>query len=422
MRKSLLTLGLLLAFSACSKDKSAEPAPGESLVRTIHTLSEPAAMTLARTSALRCAEPASCPAGVGMLVAQDGPDLKTCTAFLAGPDLLLTNSHCLPSAVKLRPTLCADRVKVVFPATQELAEESIACSTVIGATERQNDISPDLVQLQLARPSKRAPLTLSSEGIVPAVSYSAIKVNPVRGEPGKPTGEIVVSDCLAVGETYLFPLFRRAGDPVFTAACSSVPGNSGAPLLDKSGHAAGLLQATISPTAGQLQDWAPFRSDLEFSPMVLGTSLSCLREGKIDPACRPFSTEDLVRPTIGDFMDSAGLAAEAEHLLQPYFVPMADFQWERAIRNRSGLERRETLRPACIIDAGGMDPATSEALIPTLSFRLSLNRYFQLSANVKIAQEEKVKFRFSRFDLQRTGEAKVEDSRGESLVLQACPD
>ncbi|MGE3262707.1 MAG: serine protease [Bacteriovoracia bacterium] len=423
MYRSFAISLLLLALLGCSKQR--EDSPAQSLVRTIHVLNEGEANTLAKTARVRCTDSDNCPSSVGMLTAQQGADIFTCTAFLVGEDLAATNSHCIPSAVKLMPDLCAERVKLELPSSGEFQTESISCKTLLTVSERPNDFSPDLALIRLSKSTKRIPFAMNKQGVIPGESYTAYKVNPVRGQPNKPSGEIMKDTCEAVGNSYAFPLYRNESDSIFVGGgCVSAPGNSGSPLLDKNGNAVGLIQAALNLSEAQNNAWLPYLKpdEREFGKMVLGTSLRCLSpDGRIDPSCVPFHQEDIERPRLSDFLESAELQAETGKLLAPYLRQISDFSWERTILEKRSLDRIETLQPHCILNSGGTDPALSEATLPVFSVRMSFNRYLQPSAHATLLKEEHQQFRFSRFDLQRTGEAKVESSNGTSRAITACP-
>ncbi|MGZ3693750.1 MAG: trypsin-like serine peptidase [Bdellovibrionota bacterium] len=418
-----ISILLLLALSACSKDKS-DFAQSDTLVRTIHTLSAGAAASLLQATTLHCADANNCPSSVGMFAAQNESDVSTCTAFLVGEDLAATNSHCIPSAVKLMPSLCGEKVKLTLPASGEFPEENFQCQKLLAVSDRPNDFSPDLALFRLDRSTKRAPLALDSRGMVPDQVYKAYKVNPIRNQPKSPTGELVAEDCATTANSYVFPMFRSESDPVFTAGCSSIPGNSGSPLVSSNGTVAGLLQASLGLTEAQKQVWSPYLNTEAgaFGEMVLGTSLRCLdlAAQNLNPSCVAFHEEDLVRPKIGDFLESSELLSETAVLIQPYLAQTENFRWARAVLERHTLERLETLEPRCIVSTGGTDPAISEAMIPTFAIRIAFNRYLQPSAHARLRKVERQQFQFSRFDLQRTGETKVQSSTGATWNITDC--
>jgi hypothetical protein len=423
IRKHIFIL-LLLTLAACSKGRNSGHTGTDSLVRTIHTLSAEAANSLLKTTSIRCADANDCPSSVGLFAAQADADVNTCTAFLVGEDLAVTNAHCIPSAVKLMPSLCAEKIKLILPASGNFPEETFRCAKLETITNRPNDFSPDLAIIRLDRKTKRQALDLDNNGMIPENSYLAYKVNPLKHQPNKPTGELVAEKCQAIGNSYLFPLYRAATDSVFTSSCNSIPGNSGSPLLNAEGKAAGVLQASLQASEEQTAVWLPYLAagQNSFARMALGTNLNCLNANDLSIArnCVTNSEEDLERPKITEFLQSSELISETNQLLKPFLAQQENFRWERAVVTRHTLEREETLEPGCIINTGGTDPAVSVAMIPTFSIRISFNRFLQPSAHAQLLKVEKQDFRFSRFDLQRVGEAKVESSRGNSWMITDC--
>lgn len=419
MPRLLIILGCAL-LAACAKNREPD-SPANSLVRIFHAASAIEAETLAKNNTIHCAASSNCPASVGQFTGQQGKDVAACTAFLIGDDLAVTNSHCIPSSVKLSPALCADRIRITFPATGGFREESIACKTLEAQSDRPNDISPDLALIRLARGTGRPAFQVHG-GVTPGEAFTAYKVNPSRPEPNRLLGELVAETCPAVANTYLFPLYRDAMDSVFAAGCSSVPGNSGSPVVGENG-VVGLLQAALQLNEAQRTAWLPYldKSERGFAPLALGTSMRCLdaRNGKVDPSCVPHELDEIERPRLEAFLQSEAWNAEMNALLRPYLEQSSDFALHREIITKSSLERTETLTPRCILPSTGSDPAVSTERLPVFTIKLAFNRYLQASPTVNIEREEQVEFRYSRFDLARAGETKVESSRGAQL-LSAC--
>ncbi|MGZ3705361.1 MAG: hypothetical protein ACXWP1_05235, partial [Bdellovibrionota bacterium] len=138
---------LLLALAGCTKTPhvttqavQANSGGADSLVQVTPMASFTLALETAAKSSLSCATPDQCPASVGMLLSADqaggfaphSDSLAACTAVLVADDLVLTNSHCIPSAVKLLPDLCANRVRLVLPETENFPEENLACKALLG--------------------------------------------------------------------------------------------------------------------------------------------------------------------------------------------------------------------------------------------------------------------------------------------------
>lgn len=336
--RPLLLLLFALALASCSK-RSEE---AQSLVHEIPVESIRAALQMADAAKLSCADAASCPANVGLFVGASSGSVATCTAFLVAPDLVATNSHCIPSAVKMMPDLCAERVRVIFPAGEK-AEESFACEALLGHSERPNEISPDLALFRV-KDTGRAPLIVDRGGVKPNAPHTAFKMNPAKGA----SGTLVAQSCLTVPDTYRFPLYRTESDSIFvTGDCPSVPGNSGAPLVNAAGQAVGIFQAELALAEEQKKQWSPYLEEGEtFAPLALGTSLRCWQgEGwGWDEACAPIDEEEIARPNIRDFL--ARLEPRLSELALSFDNQI--FRWKAVVSRRLLLENEYRLEPECV--------------------------------------------------------------------------
>lgn len=418
--RNLLFLLCVLGLSACSKSEE----EAVSLVREIPVSDSTQAMALTSEAKLLCQDPANCPANVGLYLAQAGESVLSCTSFLIAPDLVVTNSHCLPSAVKSLPDLCADRIQILFPASGEKPEERIACKELLVASARPNAISPDLALIRLEKKTDRAPIPVSRDGINSTQTHRAFKINPGSGA----SGTLVAQDCTPATNSYRFPLFKLATDPIFLVGdCPSQPGNSGAPLLNPEGKVVGLFQADLALNENQRKAWSPHLLPGEiFSPLALGTNLGCLgADLKWNSACAPIDEEEIVRPRIADF-DAAFAKALPE-------LPSSPFSWERIPGKTLTLEREETLAPVCILPADewigefslgkdeGFEQETSiELELPLLKAKVFFNRYMQTSAKLEVTGFEKRQFGLEPQKFWDNKLSLVTDG-ADTKELQACP-
>jgi hypothetical protein len=368
MRHPLSIFFLLLLFS-CSKGREES---AHSLVREIQAGSPELAVSMAAEAGLSCANAESCPANVGLLLATTGSSVLSCTSFLVAEDLLVTNSHCLPSAVKLLPDLCPERIQLVLPAAGGHAEERFSCKELLGASERPNAVSPDLALIRLEK-TGREPFVVSRAGLAPGL-HLAYKINPGSGA----SGTLITQECIPAPDSYRFPLFRLPRDPVFVVGdCPSEAGNSGAPLVNSRGEAVGAFQAALPLSPLQRQAWEPhLLPGEEFAPLALGTNLACLGEGgwSWDGACAPIDDETIQRPRISDFMPA--LRPTMEELGAS--LSKVSFHWElEPVRVRT-LEREDSFRPSCFIELPAAQALSLE--LPLIQSRILFNRYMQLTA------------------------------------------
>ncbi|RZA00189.1 MAG: trypsin-like serine protease, partial [Proteobacteria bacterium] len=168
---------LLLPFtllSACSKEAE-DPNPPISLVREVPAASLSDALKLREDARLKCQDPAHCPANVGLFLATKPDGVLSCTGFLVEEDVVATNSHCFPNAIKELSDLCAERVSITFAASGGRPEEKFSCAEFLGASARPNALSPDLALFRLAKKTGRAPFPIDRSGVAPEAAYEALK-------------------------------------------------------------------------------------------------------------------------------------------------------------------------------------------------------------------------------------------------------
>ena len=434
MPKRLPLLLALLALAGCSKGEDEAPPP-LSLVREIPAASLVEAESLAAEARLRCANPADCPANVGLFVATKPDGVLTCTAFLVEEDVVATNSHCFPNVVKQLGDLCAERVSLILPASGGKPEATFACKEFLGSSERPNALSPDLALFRLQKKTGRAPLPLNRAGVEPSAKLQAYKVNPGEGA----SGTLVHQSCLAVDRSYRFPIYERATDAIFTVGdCRSVPGNSGSPLLNAKGEAVGIFQTDLTVTSENVRKvWGPHLLPGEdFAPLALGTSLRCLRSTErfeLASDCQPVDDQLLPKPRIDDFLPSLNEKRQALLSQAHEHLPKA-LRWDFFEVKAQALVREETLKPACfqpteswladfeLIESPGryLEEVTLPGDLPVIQSKIRFNRYMQVSAESVLLKTNDVKVAFSPESVAQRGASRVSIDAEES-ELSLCP-
>src|SRR4051812_21170333 len=147
--RSLVSYLLILSCLAACGNKSDSPAiakpkesgtGGFSVAMPTPVDVDRALEQILKNAKLVCATGA-CPEWVGENISWERlPDTEKqknqsqtieCTGQLIAADLVMTNSHCIPKAVKDNYSLCSKYVGIKFPAIANHPEESFGCTKLI---------------------------------------------------------------------------------------------------------------------------------------------------------------------------------------------------------------------------------------------------------------------------------------------------
>lgn len=290
MHSQSILAALLFITTSCAKTISRAPFP-------VHCLN------------------AGCPEGVALWVAREkNGNPSQCTAFLIGPDQVLTNHHCLPKGAKAPNAGCQDDVRLYFPALPGIGADSVDCKAIEALSPHEDRIDePDWAVVRLARPVARRPLPLDFGGCEDLDSVRIWVAAPDWGSvlvKKNASAQIRLQDCRVSRRTSVFhdkeskasfidPKSRR----VPLVDCPAWKGNSGAPVLRRSGSdstwkVAGILDRS-SPT-GSILDWAKSQSlpllDSALGDIAYASNLGCLplNPGPLPAECRLDSSRNAV--------------------------------------------------------------------------------------------------------------------------------
>jgi hypothetical protein len=239
-----------------------------------------------------------CPSAVGALFFTDATGRfveKNCTGTYLGEGLFLTNSHCIPLALKRDGIPVPQGVghvlfrnQVVRPVTEVVSVADAGTSVLLR----------DLAMVRLGGahlPRSIVSRRISAQGLGAneLLQISRVHFRPINANNYIAGGVATVfSKSCRVAQRHLFlPQYGGPHSPVaLLDDCNEIEdGNSGAPLIDVQGQLRGLLQGSHhNPLRSSLlryvpQPWIEYYEMLQrFSrPVVWVTNLSCHLQGTV---------------------------------------------------------------------------------------------------------------------------------------------
>jgi len=283
----LLTCGLF----ACGKKKSEIPAlstttaPISNPINFVPQHSLEDAQATAKSAIVKCVDSVDCHPSVGMLSMasldpQKGWGSGRCTGSLIGPDLVLTNAHCIPSDLReIAKASCGNRIWLTFASSGKFPSEQAECKQVIFVSEDSPETSlPDYALIKLSKPMTRPFIQVDRKGIKEGETLIVHRVTPLDSD-GLFGGIQNSVEC----DPYYSPLFAPHFDNPFAATamvsnCEIFPGNSGSPVLDKKGKARGVIFALVqkAEVIAAFNLGSAIKED-QLDDMNMVTNLACLK-------------------------------------------------------------------------------------------------------------------------------------------------
>jgi hypothetical protein len=224
---------------------------------------------------VRCANQNDCPPWVAGLRMES----SVCTAILVGPDLMLTNRHCLPERLQRDGADCRDHVSFFFPKSKNHPAQKFDCERVQHISNELSDqfLTPDFVFLRLKEDAGRPAVPYSRDGLPDQTNFRIYVMDPENEG-----GVLRMKTCEATQNTVVNPYYTNSLSPIVTfARCSIQKGNSGSPIIASDGTLRGILNSRSEIAAGSL---ALAKNKGTNAQSAHGTNLSCLEKDVLDSA------------------------------------------------------------------------------------------------------------------------------------------
>jgi len=231
-----------------------------------------------KTASFLCGSQA-CPENVGMIYSQmNGANLKSqllqCTGFLVQNNIVVTNSHCVPDAIKLNGQPCQGLMAIKFIRSSG-KQDIFSCRRMISFSNLNTQkISLDYAYFEIAA-SGISPTVISQESVSDRQKIKVIKVNPNE------KGGTLVTELCEVGLSSPMNFFgaKPWTKNNIAVLCQSSLGNSGSPVFNESNKVIGVLQSAY--TQAQLDEvrrLAPpeIRVPERLSAHFIWTNLACV--------------------------------------------------------------------------------------------------------------------------------------------------
>jgi hypothetical protein len=396
--KRALALGIAISIVSLASGCGQKNQPDEMCVSKDFAT----AQAQAKSSQVACFSDSDCNPSVAMISAAwstPQPGVTLCTGFLVAPDILATNSHCLPGDLSAPGASCADRLWGFFPPMSGFSDETVECESVISTTGHSETVpEQDIAFLRLKARSTRPALHTSRDGFPENALFSVVKVNPEpNGCTGRPLGQMQTVQCQAVQNSAYLPAYNDPQSPVVAfgtngadtsaAACAIIHGNSGSPVLDSRGNAVGIIQAIFnskSTDPNQLLD------DGHAQLLAMGTSFACVQSpvdtgGSYSSACNhvpgPEDDQDTKRwGAVVTQHEQASISSEIEKWSSSEGTGS---QWKSTTLPRNSTlipaDARNTSGDSYVVPAlscgQGRGAAPTSLEIPILHFRTGFDRY-----------------------------------------------
>lgn len=373
---------LLSLLSGCARERA-----GSQHIY-VETKSLAHAQEVALKSQVSCVGSGQCHEAVALLAVATEDNTYGCNGFLVAPDLMITNSHCVPKELQASGSNCSNRMWAFFPKVDMTPATVVGCSAVQNVLLSRFGNDPDYALIKLDRPVDRRSLKISRDGAT-ANNPTLFRVRTIK-ENNVLIGELGRGTCEVALNTIPTPFADSIQSPVLSlGTCELKPGDSGSPLLNSQGEVWGLVQSFFP------KDWeivAPL-NEQRFPALNkrigLATNLACINTPFADARPLPEACDvdfsEFQDPQenwnylkargdqtyASDVANAAVTRAMNEHLM---FAPLPVGRW-KATEDLTA-DRTTTALPQCITRSLPIAPVYYFTM-PAMRITSGINAYFQ---------------------------------------------
>ncbi len=241
----LYILFFSFALSACDSKQSTVNSVEQSWV----SLDEKEARLIHNQLKITC-EKNNCPDFVAGLTAVEPTGGETwyvsvCSATLIASDLVLTNAHCIPKALRFAGAKCDQDISVKFPANNQHGFEQKDCLEVISVSQDHlTEVQPDWAVLKIKKATLRQPAPTQPRSLTSGEKVILYKVDYNLENLLDPKGQIVSTECLLNTNHYIATHSMGPQSPLLNVGdCDQdiLGGNSGSGIFNSEMQMIGLF-------------------------------------------------------------------------------------------------------------------------------------------------------------------------------------
>ncbi len=412
-----LNLGVCLLLVSCGKKAQIKELGIPEVQRPPQTEID----SLLSKQTISCEGTQACPNYLAKIVIVYGNQYKFCTGYLVDEETVGTSASCLPNLLRLGGQDCDNDVFFFFPKTANRPMEQVGCKRVALSSQidGQDPIlwRDDVAFLTLQKKiSFRRQAQILRDGLQNSKQYSVWMLD----QQDNFSGIIRKGTCEVVHSSYVNPLAINESSPnMIFADCPLTRGGSGAPITDSRGKIRGMISQEIDP---KLKAYIESTGLLiqPLKSLSYGTNFAC--------APTPFDNDLLdERECLKDMSYTRVDRARAEILSTNFLFGDLRKKFEESLAGISKYVRfgvklipkgdiqQTEIYPKCFKPLSdwlasmnsNRNVHVDELLLPTKSFKRSMDSYSKVIGTVIEAQEKSTLVQFSLKTLRSSKKSSI---------------